>query len=84
MSAESLKNFLAMLTAGLTIVASRYEDVNGQWAKDIEFVDRIRIRMSDATNLFITYAEFKTLTSGQKTLINLAPSDEISLDVGPI
>lgn len=84
MSAESLKRFLQMLAEGATVRASRYEDQNGYWAKDVEYCDRVRIRMSDATTLFLSYVEVKGLTRDQRLQIDLAPSDMESLGIVPL
>ena len=84
MSAESVRNFLGLLESGFIVSASRYEDQNGYWAKDTEFVDRVRVRMSDGTTLFLTMPEVKALTREQRLAIDIAPSDIYSLGLGPL
>lgn len=79
MSAESVKHFRELIESGFIVSSSRYEDQNGEWAKDVEFVDRVRVKMSEGTTLFMTIAEVKSLTREERLAIDIAPSDTPSL-----
>lgn len=76
MSAASLKRFQEKVAANVPVTLSVYEDRNGLWAKDAEFVDRVRVKFIDSETLFMTLAEVKSLPREQQDLINHAPSSE--------
>lgn len=76
MSAESVKRFKEKVAAGTPIVLSVYEDQNGLWAKDREFVERVRVKFADMETTFMTMDEVNELTRAEQDLINHAPSSE--------
>lgn len=76
MSAASLNRFQEKVAAGLVVTLSVYEDKHGLWAKDVEFVDRVRVKFSDQETLFMTLGEVQSLPRELKNKIDLAPSSE--------
>ena len=76
MSAASLKRFQEKVAAGVAVTLSVYEDANGLWAKDTEFVERVRVKFIDQETLFLTMGEVMTLTTEQRAKIDHAPSSE--------
>lgn len=76
MSVESVKRFQEKVAANVPIAKSVYEDSSGLWAKDEEFVDRVRVKFIDAETLFMTLGEVKSLPKEQRDLIDHAPSSD--------
>ncbi len=74
MSQESVKRFLDKIADGQEVVLTVYEDANGLWAKDVGFVDRVRVKFADQETLFMTYPEVRALDKAAREVIDHAPS----------
>lgn len=70
--ANSVDEFRSRLAAG-AITLSKFEDQNGLWAKDIMYVERVRVEFGDNV-VFLTKAEYQSLTAAEKRSIHHSPS----------
>ena len=55
---------------------SKFEDAHGFWAKQWEQVARVGIRFVDETIVYLTPAEFLSLSYANQQLVRNAPSGE--------